>query len=99
MKNNFLKSIMVLFLCGLMLANVNVMFAEHPSEQHLDLFEGGAGASGSTYTCSSGGPGSTSCSVEVGAGGGSTGCNVSCSSGYYACCNSYVNKCQCRKDK
>jgi len=29
---------MVLFLCGLMLANVNVMFADNSCEQHLDSF-------------------------------------------------------------
>lgn len=34
-------------------------------------------------TCSSGGTGSTSCSVTCG----NTGCSVSCSAGSYACCN------------
>ena len=53
------------------------------------------------FTCSSGGPGSSSCSVGVdGGGGGITGgvsCSVTCSGGYFACCNSYYNKCQCRQ--
>lgn len=61
----------------------------------------GNGSSGSTYTCSSGGPGSTSCSVATNGGGGGitggTSCSVTCGGGYYACCNAWQNKCQCRK--
>lgn len=57
------------------------------------------GESGS-YTCSSGGIGSTSCSTSVngsvGNGGIGTSCSVECYSGYYACCNTMENKCQCR---
>jgi hypothetical protein len=57
--------------------------------------------SGDSYICTSGGPGSTSCSTSVSGGGGGisggTSCSVTCSSGYYACCNAYHNKCQCRK--
>jgi hypothetical protein len=49
-----------------------------------------------SYSCSSGGPGSTSCSTSSGIGNLGTSCQVSCSSGYYACCNAYENKCQCR---
>lgn len=45
--------------------------------QHPD--PGGSGGSGS---CSSGGPGSSSCSTSFGG----DGCSVSCTSGYYACC-------------
>jgi hypothetical protein len=55
------------------------------------------------YTCSSGGPGSASCSTGVNGGGGNisggTSCSVECRVGYYACCNAYHNKCQCRLDK
>ena len=61
--------------------------------------DGGA----SSYTCSSGGPGSSSCTVSanigIGDGSGGTSCSVTCNSGYYACCNAYYNKCQCRKEK
>jgi len=51
MKNNVLKGIMVFFLSGLMLANVNVILAGDPSEQHLDTIEGGSGGSGSNTNC------------------------------------------------
>jgi hypothetical protein len=37
--------------------------------------------------CTSGGDGSTQCSV--------TGCSVTCSAGYYACCNSNTVNCKC----
>ncbi|MDD3687490.1 MAG: hypothetical protein PHE56_12075 [Bacteroidales bacterium] len=77
--------------------------ASYISAQHdvlMDADDQGGGG-GSTYTCSSGGPGSTSCSVSTsGGGGGITGgttCSVTCGSGYYACCNAWENKCQCRK--
>lgn len=61
-----------------------------------------SGGTGGSYTCSSGGPGSTSCSVSSNGVfgelfGGGTECSVTCSPGYYACCNAYHNKCQCRK--
>jgi hypothetical protein len=76
--------------------------ATYISAQHDVLMEAGnVDGGGSSYTCSSGGPGSTSCSVSTdGGGGGITGgtsCSVTCSSGYYACCNAWENKCQCRK--
>jgi hypothetical protein len=51
---------------------------------------------GGNYSCSSGGPGSSSCSVSFVVAGASTSCQVTCESGYYACCNAYENKCQCR---
>ena len=54
------------------------------------------------YPCSSGGPGANSCSVNfsggIKTGDFSTGCTVTCNPGYYACCNAYYNKCQCRKE-
>lgn len=40
--------------------------------------------------CTSGGTGATAC------GAGSGGCNVTCGSGYYACCNATTNNCDCR---
>ncbi|MDR0700698.1 MAG: hypothetical protein LBG28_15990 [Tannerella sp.] len=59
---------------------------------------GGGSSSGDDYTCSSGGPGSTSCSTSAEFSGVATGCSVTCSSAYYACCNAYQNKCQCRSN-
>lgn len=48
------------------------------------------------YPCSSGGPGSRSCSVSVSGVGLGTACEVECDPGFYACCNAMENKCQCR---
>jgi hypothetical protein len=42
-------------------------------------------------SCSSGGEGSTGCSIDDFTGG----CSVSCGSGYYACCKSSNNTCVC----
>lgn len=42
-------------------------------------------------SCSSGGQGSTGCSIDDFTGG----CSVSCGSGYYACCQSSNNTCVC----
>lgn len=41
--------------------------------------------------CTSGGEGSTSCSAGAG------GCSVTCSTGWYACCNANTNNCRCCK--
>jgi hypothetical protein len=62
---------------------------------------GGSSGSGSSsegdYPCSSGGLGAISCSVSVNVNGVlEVSCDVTCASGYYACCNAYHNKCQCR---
>lgn len=46
---------------------------------------------GSTYQCSSGGDGATSCSIS-GTGGS---CSVSCSGGRDACCDSGLTQCKC----
>ena len=43
--------------------------------------------------CQSGGPGATACST------GSGGCSVTCSTGYYACCDQSSNNCRCCKDE
>ena len=48
------------------------------------------------YKCTSGGQGSLSCSTSVTVNGSGTACEVQCESGYYACCNAFHNKCQCR---
>lgn len=42
--------------------------------------------------CTSGGPGSLSCSTVIS---GSNGCSVTCSTGYFACCASSTNNCFC----
>ncbi len=46
-------------------------------------------------TCSSGGPGATSCSIDDPI----SGCSVSCASGYYACCSAGSNNCYCVEHK
>lgn len=51
-----------------------------------------------TKTCSSGGPGSTSCSTSATIGIFTTTCSVTASDGYYACCNNFYNKCKACKN-
>ena len=56
--------------------------------------------SGTDPQCTSGGPGSTSCSGSWTIAGTGVSCSVTCSSGYYACC--YLSlmldpKCVCKK--
>ena len=52
-----------------------------------------------TAGCLSGGPGSSSCSIsgDLGVGGGEGGvsCEVTCQSGYYACCS--LTGCHCKE--
>jgi len=57
----------------------------------------GGGGTPKKITCHSGGPGSTSCSAESGSLGGGGSCSVTCSSGYYACCDDTKNECKCVK--
>lgn len=45
--------------------------------------------------CSSGGAGSSQCSIDEWPG---VGCSVTCNAGYYACCNSKTVKCYCCKN-
>lgn len=99
MKKKVLYLLAALFLCQL------IAIAEGPNHElevcDDEIKENGGG--GDSYTCSSGGPGSSSCTVSanigIGDGSGGTSCSVTCNSGYYACCNAYYNKCQCRKEK
>lgn len=44
------------------------------------------------FTCTSGGPNSTSCSITEVMG---IACSVTCSEGYYSCCNSNTTRCIC----
>ena len=57
---------------------------------------GSGGVSCAQGTCTSGGAGSTSCSI--GEGGGMGSCSVNCTSGYYACCVSSSVRCYCCKN-
>ncbi|CAD5266835.1 MULTISPECIES: hypothetical protein [unclassified Imperialibacter] len=50
---------------------------------------------GKVLGCTSGGEGSTSCSIDEPFGLG--GCSVDCSEGYYACCDSSAVTCKCDK--
>jgi len=64
-----------------------------PCEMTVCFFDddpyGGGGGGGSS--CNSGGRGSASCSITVNG----SGCSVSCSSGYYACCMQGGPNCYC----
>lgn len=51
-----------------------------------------AAAADAPFTCTSGGPNSTSCSITEVLG---ISCSVTCSDGYYACCNSSSTRCIC----
>lgn len=53
------------------------------SNSVIDYFNGFKSSLSGDTACTSGGPGSTSCSVG--------GCSVSCSSGYYSCCKDREN--------
>jgi hypothetical protein len=57
----------------------------------FDQDPGGGGSGGGS--CQSGGPGSTSCTVNSSSGS----CSVSCSAGYYACCNFDPPRCNCNR--
>lgn len=77
----------------------SVRIAAGPSTMNRDPYnpDYGDGGDGNGGSCSSGGVGSTSCSVTSG----SHSCSVTCQSGYYACCNTgglqYVT-CSCKKN-
>ncbi len=97
MKKSIIKYLLAItFALGALVLVAGNAAAENPAEQR-DVIELEAGEA--DYVCSSGGIGSTSCSTSVGGGAsggsGSFGCSVTCSSGYYACCNAWHNKCQC----
>ncbi len=53
---------------------------------------------GSELDCTSGGPGATECSVDSSIASVATGCSVSCSDGFYACCDSSTSVCKCVED-
>jgi hypothetical protein len=57
------------------------------------------GGGGTTPVCTVGGPGVSSCSVSWSMGflgfTFSGGCSVTCDAGYYACCHTGNNTCQC----
>ncbi len=64
-----------------------------------DENETDAGGGSSTIKCTSGGPGATHCSTNSTIGPVSTGCEVTCESGYYACCDDGRTICKCIKKK
>ena len=64
----------------------------------VEVLANGENGDEPSYTCNSGGPGSSSCSASFSFLQFSTSCDVTCNSGYYACCNNYENKCQCFKE-
>jgi hypothetical protein len=87
-KKKIFGSIAVLAITALTAFNVSINTQEDGlSNISLNDVEALAGESG---YCENGGKGSTSCSiaagVEIAGGGVTSGCSVSCTSGYYACC-------------
>lgn len=60
---------------------------------HMMVVIGDEGGNDCTK-CTSGGTGSSSCSITEWPG---VGCSVTCNTGYYACCNSSTTKCYCCK--
>lgn len=62
-----------------------------------DLFPTDGGGGSSSISCTSGGPGSSHCAVNSGVGPISNGCEVTCKSGYYACCDDGRTICKCVK--
>jgi len=66
------------------------------SDVALSNVEALASGESDNFTCSSGGVGSSSCSTSASINGSGTSCNVSCTGGYYACCNAMHNRCVCR---
>ena len=71
------------------LADIAVMASADP--------ESGSDCESGKFDCSSGGQGSTSCSVSLTVGGVTFECDVTCGTGYYACCNRWCAKCECRQ--
>lgn len=81
------------------LADLSLMNIESLAGENDDMDSGETGGGDSGWNiCYNGGPGSTSCTIEAGVdafgGGVSTGCQVSCESGYYACCGL---RCTCKR--
>lgn len=101
-KEKVVFSCIALVLIAITTVNINLAFnSDNAKVSSLALVNIEALANGeSSYTCSSGDPGSTSCSTSAngsaGGGGLGTSCSVDCRSGYYAYCNAMQNKCQCR---
>lgn len=58
-----------------------------------DAINGGGGAD--RPTCQSGGLGATDCECSFEIATAKAGCKVTCSAGYYACCNQGPNTCKC----
>ena len=52
----------------------------------LIVWSAAPGGGGSDPKCKAGGPGATSCELEINIGIGSQRCSVTCGPGFYACC-------------
>jgi hypothetical protein len=87
MRKKVLLWMSAILFAGLMIANVGVILAE-------------SGGGQTDPSCDAGGPGSTSCSLTIGAGvggiGGEVSCSVTCGPGYYACCSISEMGCRCK---
>jgi len=89
MRKRMLKWIGVVMIAGLLIGDIGVLIAAS-----------GGPPGGSDPSCTSGGPGATTCSIQVSGGiagiGGSFECSVTCGSGYYACCSATAMGCNCK---
>jgi hypothetical protein len=93
-KMNIIYRICLIVIIAVSAVNVYIAFGDKTATDItlLDIMALANENGSDNYTCSSGGPGSTSCAVSSPL----SSCSVNCSSGYYACCNAYEGKCQCR---
>lgn len=79
-------------------ANWSSELSAHNALEKFSLVErASSSANAKMMGCTSGGEGSTSCSIDEPFGMG--GCSVDCSEGYYSCCDSSTVKCTCEKIK
>lgn len=79
--------------------STNIRIAEHARAGRIattceacDVLNPDPGVGGSAASCSSGGDGATQCSASYG----SNSCSISCTTGYYACCNALPGSASCR---
>jgi hypothetical protein len=87
MKRKVMKVMSAAVIVGLLMFNVATILAD-------------ASGGGTDPSCKSGGPGSTSCTLNVSGGiagsGGAFSCSVTCGTGYYACCSLVSLNCRCK---
>jgi hypothetical protein len=87
MRKKILTWMSAMVIAGLMISNAGIILAE-------------SGGGGTDPSCTSGGPGSVSCSIMLSGGiagsGGSVECSLTCGQGFYACCSVSEMGCRCK---